>query len=184
MTSVIVVLPKAEDAKGIKGLLGRSGIPVAGVCTTGSKAIAWADNLGGGIVVCGYKLPDMVCSQLREDLPQGFEMLVLASHHVIESGLIDREIPHLAMPLKAQELVETVDGMIEAMERARRRRREMPRQRKPGDQALIWQAKEILMNRNHMTEEEAHKYIQKCSMDSGTNMVETAQMVLAMMKTE
>ena len=51
MTSVIVVLPKAEDAKGIKGLLGRSGIPVAGVCTTGSKAIAWADNLGGGIVV-------------------------------------------------------------------------------------------------------------------------------------
>ena len=102
MTSVIVVLPKAEDAKGIKRLLGRSGIPVAGVCTTGSKAIAWADNLGGGIVVCGYKLPDMVCSQLREDLPQGFEMLVLASRHVIESGLIDREIPHLAMPLKAQ----------------------------------------------------------------------------------
>ena len=38
------------------------------------------------------------------------------------------------------------------------------------------------MSRNHMTEQEAHKYIQKCSMDSGTNMTETAQMVLAMMK--
>lgn len=38
------------------------------------------------------------------------------------------------------------------------------------------------MNRNHMTEEEAHRYIQKCSMDSGTNMAETAQMVLTMMK--
>lgn len=37
------------------------------------------------------------------------------------------------------------------------------------------------MVRNHMTEEEAHRYLQKTSMDSGTNLVETAQMVLSMM---
>ena len=36
----------------------------------------------------------------------------------------------------------------------------------------------VLMERNHMTEEEAFRYIQKSSMDSGTNMVETAQMIL------
>ena len=39
-------------------------------------------------------------------------------------------------------------------------------------------AKAVLMQRNHLTEEEAHRYIQKCSMDNGTNMVETAQMIL------
>ena len=38
------------------------------------------------------------------------------------------------------------------------------------------------MARNHMTEEEAHRYLQKCSMDSGANLVETAQMVLSIMK--
>ena len=32
-----------------------------------------------------------------------------------------------------------------------------------------------------MTEEEAHRYLQKCSMDSGNNMLETAQMVLTIM---
>ena len=37
------------------------------------------------------------------------------------------------------------------------------------------------MARNHMTEEEAHRYIQKCSMDSGTNMAETAERVLSVM---
>ena len=37
------------------------------------------------------------------------------------------------------------------------------------------------MERNSMTEEEAHRYIQKCSMDSGTNMYETAQMVISLM---
>ena len=34
------------------------------------------------------------------------------------------------------------------------------------------------MLRNHMTEAQAHRYIQKCSMDSGTDMTETAYMIL------
>ena len=32
-----------------------------------------------------------------------------------------------------------------------------------------------------MTEADAHRYLQKCSMDSGTNLVETAQMVLTLL---
>ena len=39
-----------------------------------------------------------------------------------------------------------------------------------------------MVEQGRMTEEEAHRYIQKCSMDSGTNMVETAEMVLSMMR--
>ena len=40
-------------------------------------------------------------------------------------------------------------------------------------------AKALLMERNNLSEEEAHKYIQKLSMDSGNNLVETAEMILA-----
>ena len=36
----------------------------------------------------------------------------------------------------------------------------------------------MVADRDHMTEQEAFRYIQKSSMDSGTNMVETAQMIL------
>ena len=36
------------------------------------------------------------------------------------------------------------------------------------------------MDRNNMTEADAHRYLQKCSMDSGTNMVETAQMIMSL----
>ena len=49
------------------------------------------------------------------------------------------------------------------------------------ERAIINQAKALLMERNNMSEEEAHRYIQKCSMDSGTNMLETAQMVISLM---
>ena len=40
------------------------------------------------------------------------------------------------------------------------------------------------MDRNHLTEEEAYRYIQKCSMDSATGMVETAQMILTLIYDE
>ena len=33
-----------------------------------------------------------------------------------------------------------------------------------------------------MTEEEAHRYVQKSSMDSGNSMVETAQMLIRIMQ--
>ena len=88
----------------------------------------------------------------------------------------------LSMPLKLHDLINTVDMMIQGIERRRRKRREKPRERNEEQARLIKDAKEVLMSRNHMSEEEAHRYIQKCSMDSGTNMVETEQMVLTMMK--
>ena len=60
--------------------------------------------------------------------------------------------------------------------------REKPKERSGEEISLIHEAKYLLMDRNHMTEDEAYRYIQKCSMDSGTKMAETAQMVLTMMK--
>ena len=46
---------------------------------------------------------------------------------------------------------------------------------------MIEQAKALLMERNGMSEEEAHRYLQKTSMEGGRNMTETAQMVLSVM---
>lgn len=182
MTGVIVALPKIDDAKNMKNLLVRNGISVAGVCTTGAQAIAMADGLNDGIIICGYKLSDMIYSQLRENLPFGFEMLLMASQQIIGGGMVEGDIMCLTMPLKVHDLINTVDMMTQNIERRRRRLKTKPKERNAEEVKLIKEAKEVLMNRNHMSEEEAHRYIQKCSMDSGTNMVETAQMVLTMMR--
>mgnify|MGYP000016563604 CR=1 FL=1 len=48
----------------------------------------------------------------------------------------------------------------------------------PQEQKVIDDAKAILMEKNNMTEPEAFRYIQKCSMDSGNTMVESASMVI------
>ena len=181
MTNIIVVLPKIEDAKSIKNVLVRSGFSVTGICTTGAQAISQADGLHDGIIICSYKLMDMMYEELHECLPCGFEMLLMASQHLI-SECYGNNIVCLSMPLKVQELINTVGMMSESIERRRRKARQKPKLRNEQEENMIKEAKELLMARNHMTEEEAHRYIQKCSMDSGTNMTETAQMVLTMMK--
>ena len=60
MAGVIVVFPKSDDAKSIRNLLVRNGYDVAAVCTSGAQALSAADRIGSGVVVCGYKYPDML----------------------------------------------------------------------------------------------------------------------------
>lgn len=182
MISIIVVLPRSEDAKGLRNLLMKNGFRVDSVCTTGSQALSRMDDLSGGIVICSYRMSDMMYSDLHACLPKGFEMSLIASANMPQECDC-RDIMSLSMPLKVHDLINTVDMMTQAIERRKKRERQRPKERGAEEEGTIKEAKELLMNRNHMTEEEAHRYLQKCSMDSGTNLVEEARMVLVMMRT-
>ena len=179
MTNIIVVFAKMDDARSIKNILVKNGFGVTAVCTSGAQALGYADEFHDGIVIAGYRLADMICVEVKENLPKGFEMVVMASQRVLTdvqgSGIIG-----LAMPLKVHELVNTVDMLSQGIVRRRKKRREKPMVRDEKEAAVIESAKQLLITRNHMTEEAAHRYLQKHSMDNGTGLVETAQMVLAL----
>jgi response regulator NasT len=106
-------------------------------------------------------------------------MLLLASERVCRE-CSTKDVVCVSQPLKVQDLMSTLEMMCMNQARRRKKMRSKPRVRSEEEKKILWEAKETLMERNQMTEEEAHKYIQKCSMDSGTSLVETAQMVLAM----
>lgn len=182
MTNLIVAFPKLEDARSIRNILVRSGFPVAAVCTSGAQTLQYADDLHNGIAVCGYRLTDMIYSRLREDLPSQFDLLLLASNRYLSEIDTAEGVVCVSMPLKVHELTGAVGEMIEASERRRRRQRQQPRERNTLDRAVISEAKQVLMQRKQMTEEEAHRYLQKRSMDNGVNMLETARLVLSIMK--
>ncbi len=180
MSNIIVAFPKKEVAVKIRNILARGGIDTYGVCTTGAQVLHSTDMLDDGLVICGYRLPDMMYGELRECLPDTFEVLLIASPERWEGG-IEKGVIGLAMPIKVYDLLNTVEMILQTMQRRRKKRRELSKKRSPGQRAVIDHAKALLMERNHMTEEEAHRYLQKSSMDSGTNMMETAQMVLTIM---
>lgn len=180
MQNVIVVFPKQEDAMNIRKLLIQNGVSVIGVCTTGSQAIQYMDDMESGIVVCGYKFPDMLYSELHEYLPKNVEMLLVASQHILNE-CFEQDIVSVAMPIKIRDLMNTLDMMMTTLARKIKKQKERHRGvRSEKELKTINEAKEILMERNHMTEEEAHRYIQKSSMDTGTGFVETAAMIVTL----
>ena len=181
MVNVVVVFPKTEDARSIRNLLVRNGYKVNAVCSSGAQALAAADELGSGVIVCGYRYPDMIYKELYENLTTSFEMLLIASPRVIAEGIAEGVIS-VSMPLKINDLINSLEMVADRLERQRRKRRLAPLQRSEKDRKLIQEAKALLMDRNHMTEEQAHRYLQKTSMDNGTNLVETAEMIFALMK--
>ena len=70
MADVIVVFPNKDNAINIRNILTRGGCEVIGVCTTGAQVLHYTELLDEGIVVCGYKLADMLYTELREYLPK------------------------------------------------------------------------------------------------------------------
>lgn len=180
MPGIILVFPRMEDANNIKTLLIRNGYEVNAVCTTGAQAITVANELDEGIVVSGYRMPDMLYLELNNYLPKGFEMLLIASAaRLSEAG--DTNIMALKMPMKPHELTDTLQMMTRNFRRRKKREKSGPKMRSQEEKEAIERAKRLLMDRNHMTEEEAHRYIQKTSMDSGANMAEMAEMILSVM---
>ncbi len=177
MISVIVVFPKLEEAKSIKNLLVRNGIDVIAACSTGAQVVNLIDDLDYGIVVSGYKMVDMMYSELLEYLPDTFDMLLVVSKRY-EMECNDGKLVCLSMPIKAAVLIHTVNQMYDELYDQMKKKKSKPAVRTEAEKQLIINAKQILMEQRGMTEEQAHKYLQKKSMDNGTNLVETAQMVL------
>ncbi len=180
MTGIIIAFPSREAGEKIKAILVRSGFTVAGVCINGAQVIQEANELDDGVVICAYRLPDMMYRELREYLSPDFRMVAVTSREEWEDNG-DVDVISLSLPLKAHELISTVEMVVYNIRQSRKKAKPGGKVRSPEEQALIDRAKEILMSRNHMTEPEAHRYLQKTSMDNGTTFTETAQMILAML---
>jgi len=177
---VISAFSRKEDADRIRSVITRSGIARAEVCTSGAGILQASDRIDEAIIVCGWQLRDMTCIQLFEQMPESFRMILIASSAVLDADLPEAII-RLPVPLRSRPLLDAIDEVSRQMIRLRRKRRP-PAVRSAQQTEEIRRAKELLMERHHITEEEAHHYLQKTSMDSGTNMAETAQMILRLME--
>ena len=181
MSNIVIAFPKKEVAQNIRKILSQSGYSVQAVCSTGAQALASVNNLENGILICGSRFIDMMYMEIHDYLPPEFQMLLIASPTSIQ----EREVENLVClecPMKVHELLQTLEMMEGQIRRRRKRFRSIPRQRSEEDRQMIEQAKALLMDRNKFSEEEAHRYIQKRSMENGTGLVEVAQMILSLMQ--
>ena len=182
MAGIIVVFPKIEDSKAIRSLLVRNGYDNVFYCSTGGKAITLADTLGDGVIISGYRMPDMPYTDILDYVEGRFEMLLVASRQKLledETG-----VAMLEMPIKVRDFLNSVEMMEHNIYAKFSRRKKTPPKRSEEEQSIVDEAKAVLMEKNNMSENEAHRYVQKSAMDSGRTMVETAASILKIMYKE
>ena len=160
MANIIVAFSKPEDAKSIKNILMRNGFEIIAVCTSGAQVLSQLDDLSSGIVVCGYRLTDMLYSELRDCMNAESAMLMIASPNKWSADA-PQDVVCLPMPLKVHDLVGTLGMIAQAQARRRKKLRQQPKQRDEKERAVIDRAKALLMERNSMTLKEMKRFIEQ-----------------------
>ena len=173
MESVIIAFENQKNALRVKEILEGDGAADCLLCRTADQLRRACRQFRVPVVVCGHKLGDQTAQLIFEDLP-ACAMLVLARQDLLE--LMDNDdIFRLPAPVSRVDLLASVRMLLQVGRWLERRVRP---QRSQEERTLIDQAKAVLMDRGGMTEEQAHRYLQKKSMDSGAKLTQTAQLVL------
>ena len=146
------------------------------VTSSGMRALSLAAGFKRGIIVCGYRAADVSWTEIAENLPPGFSMLLLAREALLAEAR-DRGISCLPLPAKNEDLREAA-GRLLAETRQGGAKRAHRTGRTVKDNEVVARAKEVLMRKKRMEEPEAHRYLQKTAMDTGNSLTETAGMVL------
>ena len=174
MEQVIVAFESTKSALRVKEILESSGTASCILCASAGQVRRTVHKLHITAVVCGFKLADPPAEALFADLPPSCAMLVLAPQNLLDL-LQEEDIFRQAAPVSRSDLTASVRMLLQM---GRRLERILRPRRSEEEQAVIQQAKAVLMDRNGMTEEEAHRFLQKTSMDHGSKLIQTAQMVL------
>lgn len=174
MDQLILALEQTKNCWRIKEILESAGVASCMIYTSADQVRRAVRKLRISTVICGYKLGDQSAELLFEDLPETCSMLVLATQNRLDL-LQNDDIFRLPTPVSKGDLVASVRMLLRM---SRRLERYVRPRRSPEEQAVIDEAKRLLMDRNGMTEEQAHRFLQKTSMDSGARLVQTAQLVL------
>ncbi len=177
MGSILIAMPKIDDSVHLQDLLTSHGVlDDFEICQTASEVLQISNDRDFGIVICTKSLKDMSALELSEYLPKFFGMIILTKDMALD--VYSDKIVKLMMPFKPGELVSTIEMMSSFFLRRIKKQTGGPVRRTHMQDKVVTEAKEVLMDRNGMTEPEAFRYIQKCSMDTGRSMVESAQMIL------
>ena len=169
MEKVIVAFAGAQNGKRIREILERSGTAACLLCTSADQVRRTVHEQQVEAVMCGYKFADGPAELLYEDLPAFCRMLMVASRSMLEL-VRNPEILRLNAPASRSELLEAVEELLELV-RAR------PNRRSEEERELLLRAKAKLMAEG-LSEEEAHRALQKKSMAAGVRLAQAARMVL------
>ena len=173
MTRIVVAFIKEELQRKTQRLLASEGLEIAAVCASGAEVIRTVRQMGSAAVICGFRLRDMTADVLAADL-RGLAAVMAVTKASYLELCGGENLFKLPVPASRAEFIATLNLMLD-FEAAHLRHPASGRREE--ERRVIRQAKELL-NVNRMTEEEAHRFLQKRSMERGIWMAVAARWVI------
>lgn len=175
METVIVAFENTAMSQRFSDLLEGTGAARCLTCHSGDQVRRYLSSQQVYCVVCGPHLTDGPAEWLYEDLPPSCSLLLVGPQHILDA-CVTRDVFKLPTPIRKEEALSTVRLLLQFGHRMERFVRP---KRSTAEQELVNKAKKLLMERKGLSEDEAHRTLQKRSMDAGSRLIQTARQVIA-----
>lgn len=178
MSSRLAIVAPPPTAERLQSILAEASLKPDAVYGAGKDAIASACE-DGALILTTWRLPDMTGEDLADRLSDAYDVLMIVPQDY-QAGSSEAATLTLRNPITQDALIQSVRAVTHCrarMQRLRGRVRKLERTLE--DRKTVDKAKGRLMDGMHMTEADAHHFLQKRSMDTGRRIVEIAQEVLA-----
>ena len=172
MRQIVVAFERQSNCDRLREVLESTGEFSCLTCRSAAQVKRTVAKLRLDLVVCGFKLTDESCETLYFDLPQRCAMLMVAPQAQLDLCAAPG-IFKLPAPVGRGSLLASVRMLAQLAQTD-----QAPARRSQEEKELVAQAKALLMEQDGMTEAEAHRFLQKRSMDQGTRLADTARRVL------
>jgi len=183
MKNVIVAFSNPLFASWATSILRRGGYTIEYTCKTGGEVGRVVDFCNSMVIVGGFQFVDMTAEGLMDICEGRLAMVTVLLPHqrdlVERSDMLTIPYPVCASDLlQAVQLAEKTAARYALTDVARSGVSERPPERPAEEKLLILKAKTVLIEKYRMTESQAHRFLQKSSMDRGLKLVDAAQMVI------
>ena len=174
MYKIVLAFSNEKNRTRIYETLEAEGYTPKNMCRTGKEAIREIRRLGGGIIICGCRLPDMTADDLMYYV-NGIASVIAVGQPVMLDMCENEDIYKLSTPLRKNKLISAVAYVLQKDCTVAEAKTSV---RTEEEKEIINCAKQLLMKHNKISEPEAYRFIQKNSMDIGFKMTSTARLII------
>ena len=176
---VIIALQNLDTAHKVESLIADAGYRVQGVCNSGNELIRKCLAYEPDIIIIGYKLSDMTIVDVYNSLDDRFSFLAIVNETYKGFVQDETDIFCICNPITKGVLINSLDLICQSNKKVSKLKKKVVKlEATMEERKVIEKAKGILMEREHLTEREAFRFIQKHSMDNGSKMLDVAGSII------
>lgn len=170
--NIFIAFDNRKIAVSIAKILITNGNNVAAISKSSVELMNSLHYYPSGIIITGCIFDGFRTERMIENVSEEFNFIVVGNKMQIDD-LPDERVFKLSTPLQKNDLICSVDLLMTMDTEYKSTTRKNVQ-----DDKIIQRAKSVLIDMYSMSEDQAHRYMQKKSMDTGRKMVDIARIIL------